>query len=380
MDITHNQSATSLDTLAGFGSSASFTAAYDNVTYGDNHTQRMLKGINALSMSMNVQFQSLTDIESQDIISFLQKQFFYKVPTYSKDNDTGAYSLTNQRVEPFRYSPFYPYKENNFHCLNFTHNKVNYNVNNISATLEVAAPSVLASVESGPGHNNKIDAKINASLNNVSSVSDNDVNLPSGSVIYEDNAYATAYLDQSFVVSNGNSNTLHASSSTDFSNGEVSVNQTSKRNSIYICEPNDCFYYPYKPIHKDGDLEVRMFDFRPSDATSIQHSPKYKNASFSNEYKKYHFYGLNPNLTQLSLNFEGRSNIEAKRILLFLESHLGYKKFGFHVQKDYQANSSNTTNFSPAKSKLSFFYCPSWSHTFVYHENHNISATFIECL
>ena len=379
MDILHNQNANSLDVLAGFGSSASFNALYDNVTYGDNHTQRMLKGINALSMSMNVEFQSLTDIESQDIISFLQKQFFYLPPAYSKDNNTGGYSFTNQRIEPFLYSPFYPYKQNKFHCLNFTHNKINYNVNNISATLEVSAPSVLDSIESGPGHNDKIDSTVNAVLNGSSSVSDNNVNLPSGSVIYQDGAYATAYLDQPFVVSNGGSSTLHASSSVGFSNGAISVNQTSKRNSIYICEPNDCFYYPYKPIHKDGELDVRMFDFRPSDATSIRHSPKYKSASFSNEYKKYHFYGLNPNLTQLSLNFEGRSNIEAKRILLFLESHLGYKKFGFHLQKDYQSN-DNSNNFSPSAGKLSFFYCPEWSHTFVYHDNHNISATFIECL
>lgn len=380
MDITHNSNITSLDIPASFGSSTSFNAAYDSMTYGDNHTQRMLQGINALSMSMNLEFQSLTDEEAKDVISFFQKQFFYQAPEYSKSNDTGAYSLTNQRINPFSYSPFYPYKQNKFHCLSFTHNKTNYNVNNVSATLEAAAPSILNSVESGPGHSSNIDSSIDFKKDEVSQVSDNDVSLPKGSIIYQDNSYVTAYLNESFdgVVDAGGVLDLVAGS--DFEDGIISSNQTSKRNSIYICEPNECFYYPYKPIHQDGKLDVRMFDFRPTNATSIPHSPKYKSASFSNVYKKYHYYGLNPNLTQLSLNFEGLSNIEAKRILLFLESHLGYKKFGFHLQKDYQTNSDNDTHFSPNKSKLSFFYCPSWSHTFVYHDNHNINATFIECL
>jgi phage-related protein len=97
-------------------------------------------------------------------------------------------------------------------------------------------------------------------------------------------------------------------------------------------------------------------------------------------YKKFNLYGFNPNLSNLKLNFDGRSDKEAKSILLFLESHLGYKKFGFHSLKEYGGNDSDASNSTPHRKTLSFFYCPEWTHTFNYKNNHSISATFIECM
>ena len=109
-----------------------------------------------------------------------------------------------------------------------------------------------------------------------------------------------------------------------------------------------------------------MFDFRPTKTSSLSYSPKYKQSTVTDYYVKYNKYGLNEDFLTLSLNFDARSDLEAKRILLFLESHLGYKKFGFHFQKDYSE-------------KIHYFYCPEWEHTFVYRDNHSIQAKFIEC-
>lgn len=374
MDI-NSTDASSISVSPSFGSSATFSSFNDSITYGDNYSQIMSKGINALNMTLNLQFTQLTDTESQDLISFLQKQFYYEPQTYSS---TGKF--TNKRINPFNFLPFYPYKQNSFHCFAFNHSKQHYNINAVSAQLKSASASILNSVESGAGHNSIIDAKINANLNSSSSVSDNDVNLPAGSVIFEDGAYTTAYLDSNFVVNKNSSSTLQATSSVGFSNGQVSVNQTPLRHSIFIDDPNECFYYPYEPIHDNEALNVRMFDFRPVNIVDISHNPKYKQSTITDFYTQYNLYGFNPNLLKINLKFELLSDLEAKRILLFLESHLGSQKFGFHLQKDYSQKHDGSDNYSPHNKNVSYFICPEWTHTFNFKNNHSISANFVECV
>ena len=357
-----NTSSNAISIHPSFGSSAKFSCVLNSVGLGDNRKQRSLKGINGLKMSLSLNFNEITDKQSNDLIYFFQKQFDYEPQIYNSNG-----SFDNKRIEPFNYTPFYPYKQNQFSCLNYNHNKIYYNANNVQATLTAIAPSILSSVESGPGHNSNIDAIVNVNLNSSSSVSDNNVDLSQGSPIFESGNYATAYLDNAFNVNANSSAVLSASSNFNFSNGNISVNQTPARHSIYIDSPNDCFYYPYAPIHNNSSLNVRMFDFRPTTSSSISHSPKYLASRVSDVYQKNNKYGLNARLNNLSLTFEGRSDLEAKRILLFLESHLGYKKFGFHFQKEYDE-------------QLSYFYCPEWTHTFTYKDNHSIQAQFIECV
>jgi hypothetical protein len=221
--------------------------------------------------------------------------------------------------------------------------------------------------------------------NTSSTASQQRINLQKNNYLYEKDIYRSYRVDSSNVTINNGSSALvdiqstsaHAPSHS-YSNGLTSNNQY--RHSIYIDNPNECTFYPYAPKVSDGYLNYSMFDFRPSYSTNIEFSPKYKNASITEISQKYNKYGFNPNLCNLSLQFKNRSNIEAKRILLFLESHLGYKKFGFHVNKDYISNNNSDYNSDGDKNKVLYFYCPEWNHTFNYYNNHDINVTFIECL
>ena len=374
MDIKH-QDVESFDFRPNFGATAEFSANLSTFKYGNNYSQRIPRGINALSMKLNLEFSQLTDEEIKRAVSFLQKQFHYEAQDYS---NLGYFK--NKRIIPFDYQPFYPYKQNKFHCLTFTHTKSDFNINNLSANFEASVPSVIDSVESVAGGNRNIDGFLSITSPNslASASSDNDVRLNEGDVIFTRDAYANAYVTQNFFAGEGQSRNLSYYNPLSMASGTVVVNRSEFRHSIFIDEPNDCSYYPHKPIHKDEILNFRMFDFRPSQSLTLSHTPKFRSSSASDVYKKYNKYGMNPNLFNLNVTFENRSNIEAKRILLFLESHLGYKKFGFHLQKDYH-NEAGDIILSPNRQTFSTFYCPTWSHTIQYNNNHTISATFLEC-
>lgn len=374
--------------LPGFGSSASFSSLSESITFGDNRSQRMLKGINGLQMTLNLNYNNIKDDEANDLLGFLQSQFYYDPQNYSNDG-----TFTNKRIEPFDCQPFYPYKSNKFICLDYKHDKSYYNSNTVSTTLSSVAGSVLSSVESGPVFNQNISAQFNFTEQGANSVISNQsttlsILLNNKNYIYDKDKYiARKVLNENFTLGPnlGFSSKFisidHGLFSPDsLSNAETQ--HTDMRHSIYIDSPNDCSYYPYEPKHNGGELEYRMFDFRPNNQMSISSSPKYKASTTSDVYKKFNKYGFNANLNNLSLTFDARSDLEAKRILLFLESHLGYKKFGFHLQSDYPKKDAPNSNRgkTPHGSKLSYFYCPEWQHTFVYKDNHTIQATFIECL
>ncbi|MBP02794.1 MAG: hypothetical protein CMM25_08305 [Rhodospirillaceae bacterium] len=377
----HRTSASTLSHRPSFGCSASFTSTANDAGFGDNFSQRMLKGINSLQMNLSLNFNELTDDESRDLISFLESQFDYEPQAYSSDG-----SFSNKRITPFNYQPFYPYKNNKFSCLSFNHSKENYNSSNVSATLTCVAPSILSNVESSAGHNSNIDCDITTTSLSASksdqsiqlTASDNDCVLLSGNTLYSDSDYRKAKLKESKSIFETLSSAVNVNASFGFPSGPISSQHSSLRHSIYIDNPNECSYYPHLPKYKDGNLSVRMFDFRPSNTSSIDSAPKYKAATHVEHYQKLNKYGFNPNLSKLSLTFDARSDLEAKRILFFLESHLGYKKFGFHFSKDYQGNIN--PNSPPSKSKVGFFYCPEWNHQFIYMDNHTITATFIECV
>lgn len=371
--------------LPGFGSSVQFSSLSNSINLGDSRSQRTLKGINALNMSLNLNFNNIKDDEANDLLGFLQSQFYYDPQNYSSDG-----SFTNKRIEPFDYQPFYPYKSNKFICLDYRHDKSYYNSNTVSATFSSVAGSILSSIEPDAVFNDAISSSFGYSqdlLSNNSHPSNNtNIVLNDKNQIYDPGTYINRKITQSSVnISAGNISSVTVdhgffNSSASYNNGETQ--HTTMRHSIYIDNPNDCSYYPYEPKHDGGELQYRMFDFRPNNQISINSSPKYKASTASDVYKKFNKYGFNPNLNNLSLTFDARSDLEAKRILLFLESHLGYKKFGFHLQSDYPKKDSPSSNRgkTPHGSKLSYFYCPEWQHTFVYKDNHTIQATFIECL
>lgn len=372
----------SLDLISSFGTQASFSSINDQITMGDNYSQIMIKGINALTMSLGVQFQNLTNDEAENAVSFLQSQFDYEAQNYSNEG-----KFTNKRIEPFDFQPPFPYKKQKVICTSFTHEKQAFNINSISATFLCIGSSILDSVEASLGHNPNISAQLNfvgplsasnSSQSAVISSSDNFCSLNDNNVIYNAIDYRVAEVQSFANIQNGGAAAVNLKAPFGFPDGFTTSQHTNLRHSIYINDPNDCSFYPYPSKYKGSTIPFRCFNFRPSNFVPIQNSPKYKDSNITDFYKKFNKYGFNANLTSLQVAFSGRSNIEAKRILLFLESHLGYKKFCFHPQGQYGGNIES--NSPPNKRNLSFFYCPEWSHTTAYLNNHSITATFIECL
>ena len=140
------------------------------------------------------------------------------------------------------------------------------------------------------------------------------------------------------------------------------------RSSIYIDKPNEIQKYPY--------LRVRNFEQRPSQTFTIDHSPDHIQSEFTKVYNKKFKRGINQNLSSFNITFNQRSDKEAKDILQFLESHLGYKKFRFQMPRPYLSDTEYHTSLSGKSSCI--FYCPSWTHVVKYKNNHTINATFIE--
>ena len=384
MDILDTNES-SFQSAPAFGASVSFSSLIDTTHMGDNHKKAVNRGINSLTMSAALSFETLTDSESQKIISFLQSNFYNESQQYNSDG-----TFTNKRITPFSYQLFYPYKVNKFYCNQFTHNKRYYNVNDVQATFVCAHSTVLDSVETYRDYNNNyeyqgIDGLLKSSSTINKSSSTQSINFSTHGNSFDLQPNVNLFPSGSYknveVASSSTSSPIDLSSNFSIaSSSEFVVPNTPSRNSIYIDSPNECSYYPYNPIVEGGTIQSRMFDFRPSQAISIKHSPKHLESSASDIYQKYAKYGFNPNLSNLSLTFDRRTDLEAKRILLFLESHLGYRKFGFHLPEPYRNDPDGGATQSPNRRSFSHFYCPEWTHTVNYKNNHSISATFIECL
>lgn len=140
------------------------------------------------------------------------------------------------------------------------------------------------------------------------------------------------------------------------------------RSSIYIEDPDEITSYQF--------LKVRSFDFKPSMGFSIEHTPKKLETAFTKVYKKYTKKSINQNLSSFTVVFDQRTDIETKEILMFLEAHLGYKKFRFQMPRPYGKDLDHQTTGSTPSSSI--FYCPSWTHNFSFKNNNSITATFIE--
>ena len=399
MDIKNQSTPDKFMLNLEYGVTVNFSSMNNSFTMGDNYTKRNSKGINALNMSLNCKFSELTDDEAAEAISFLQKHYYYEPQDY---NNAGKFTNLDLDAFEFNGGTLSPYKTDlKYHCFNFNHTKTYYNCNDITASFLCAVPSILDSVEPKTNYNPRIFHGIldNPALSANDSYQSIDVNfnIPSAydgylntteiltdKPIFESGTYRTMY--PSLAVTLNDAGRYNESALARFGfNAKSILFRADARNSIFIDDPDDVYEYPYRPIYEDEEsfaattMQYRMFDHYPSYTSQIEHSPKYKKSNVLDVYKKFSLYGFNPNLNNLSLEFNNRSDEEAKRILLFLESHLGSQKFGFHAPHPYNNDDLTTVNLSPHRKSFSTFICPEWSHTVVYKNNNNISATFIEC-
>ena len=394
-----NNSSLYLNLEPSYGASVNFSSISDDFVMGDNNMSKMAKGINALNMSASLKFTELTDDETAYAIEFLQNKYYYNIQNY----DTAGH-FDNKKVKSFFFQGgiFEPYKTNlKYFCTNFTHNKSYYNSNEINASFQCAYPSILNNVEPVIGYDPRIfhgilsnpalsssddnqAVAVNFDIPNEYASYNNSASILKNQPVFQTGSYRTMYPNNDRTVSDGNTYSVNSLARFGF-NGKSIVNRSSSRSSIFLENNEDVYEYPYAPIIKQQngngitEINYRMFDHYPSYAFQIKHSPKYKQSNVIEIYKRFSLYGFNSNLANLSLEFNERTDEDAKRILLFLESHLGHKKFGFHIPQDYSNNLSSSDFTSPHRKTFSTFVCPEWSHTISYKNNNSISATFIEC-
>jgi len=106
-----------------------------------------------------------------------------------------------------------------------------------------------------------------------------------------------------------------------------------------------------------------IFFFRPDFEQEISQSMRTNNSEVSDDGFLQPFTdGINPNVTNLNLTFSNRSEKEAKAIIDFLIQKKGYKKIIY----------SPTTHYGDYK----YYYCPEWSHTYNFYDNHTVTASF----
>jgi phage-related protein len=149
---------------------------------------------------------------------------------------------------------------------------------------------------------------------------------------------------------------------------DILVPMVRGKSSMYIDDPDSVLEYPWN--------KLRNFDYMPTMAFTISNTPDHIQTEFTKYYNKKYKKSINSNLAQINVTFEQRSDEEARAILLFLESHLGYKKFSLDLPRPYLGGSDNNIPEEIVGSHI--FYCPSWSHEIVYKNNHKITATFFE--
>lgn len=113
-----------------------------------------------------------------------------------------------------------------------------------------------------------------------------------------------------------------------------------------------------------NSLFTKKFYFKPDLDFNIPLNPRFLKNEYEMTSISYEQDGINKNILDLSLSFTNRSNDEANAILKFLDDKCGFKLFEFTLPPPYN--------------KQLTFYCPEWSHTYKFDQNHDINVKFLE--
>ncbi len=160
------------------------------------------------------------------------------------------------------------------------------------------------------------------------------------------------------------------------------ADKTYNQHEVVFCHDNSKYYYSKAAKPQSGNrpwileeedvtsinknIWTREFYWSPSVPFNVSHSPNIdKFGTAHGPYTQYHPANQqNVNLLTLDLEFQNRSDEEAYAILHFLEMHLGYLSFLFVPPSPYNRKRR--------------FYCEKCKHTYVFRDNHTISATFVQ--
>lgn len=308
---------------ADYGSTVNFRANNFKHQFGNGYYILQPKNINSLTFEASLKFTNRTNREANAIIHFLENhQGQHEVDMPSPNL---KYS---QGISGFRWdgdATFYPYDTTNnqtktFYCNEWSHDLAFENNNNISVKIRNLDNSLL----------NKSDELFVARPGNYSS-----------NQYYEKNDIVFNEDNQRYYYWSGDSTQINKS--------------PTQEQSEWTRE------YGY---HQDINTEhwTREFFWKPSIGLNVSQKPRMTDISMGAGYGQIYRDGINESLLVLDLQFNNRTDEEARAILHFLEQHYGCIPFDFSPPAPYE--------------KKKNFVCQEWSHTYNYKNNHSISAKF----
>ena len=315
----------SFPSTPSYNSSVSFEAKTFKNTFGDGYYSIIPKSHNNLNIEYNLNFGGRTEKESKAILHFLGHKF-EEAYTGALSGIVGALpdNATSYQSEEvltgFNFTPFAPYNQTGkYFCETFDHEEIFPNVHNVAANF----------------------SKEDTSLTNWMS-----------QVIPFDNtakywAEGETYNKFDIVYYSGHNISNH--SGYYYNSGHSDEVAASSENG---------------PEGTDTLWTKDVFYFNPS-AFSITQEPRMLKSELNREYTKRWNDGINTNLLNVNLSFEGKSEAEAKAIIHFLINKKGYESFKFSPPKPYNQNNK-------------IFVCQNWSDNFIFSDNRSLSAQFQE--
>ena len=304
-----------------YGSSVEFSAFNKKFEHGDGYSSVSPFGVNSIRMRFDLEFTNRSNREANAILHFLENnlgQHERQKPSTQLEYDQG---ISGFRMDGE--SLFFPYNSTEnltrrFHCIDFSHEIENEDVHTVRAKIENSTASTLTMAH-------QIFVK-EAELWNADKT----------------------YNQHEVVFCHDNSKYYYSKAA-----------KPQSGNRPWILEEEDV-----TSINKN--IWTREFYWSPSVPFNVSHSPNIdKFGTAHGPYTQYHPANQqNVNLLTLDLEFQNRSDEEAYAILHFLEMHLGYLSFLFVPPSPYNRKRR--------------FYCEKWKHTYVFRDNHTISATFVQ--
>lgn len=113
-----------------------------------------------------------------------------------------------------------------------------------------------------------------------------------------------------------------------------------------------------------NSLFTKNFYFKPDLDFSIPVATRFVKNEFDMTAPAFENDGINKTVLTFDFNFTNRSDKEAIALLKYLDDKAGFKIFEMNLPDPY----NKTINV----------YCPEWSHTYKFYNNHDISAKFLE--
>jgi phage-related protein len=363
-----------------FGAKFNFTNYIKTKKLGDGYEKHAVNGVNSLKLNIDYTFPNLTTKKASAIVHFLQQGDRVDSSSFTADDE--ANPLSSALISYFDLELPFPYKSKKVVLERYSHKENYFNNHTIDASFLCDKESNLDNVASCAGVNGNLDS---STIFNLESSS---ISLTKGvekiftgtktiNTSEKSNVFLKNYAKGSIASTSPGSQEIRFTPNADYTidaptqEMEFILPFTNayglSRSSIFIDSVESISYYPYD--------KIRTFPFFADLNFSISKNSLSGQSAMQNEYALFYKKSLNSTAVTIRLSFSRRSDEEIKSLLFFLESHLGYIPFRFKTPKSYN-NKGINEDFKKTINRT--FYCPEWSHDYVYKNNHTIAASFIE--